>query len=106
MKTPTLMNTHRCGTLPSAIRTIGLALALVFFGNAFALAADDPEAPGHYTWAGQVTLSLDVHIYGSGFQDGRPEFITRYTPLRDFAGDDYPGYWADISSISIGLRDN
>jgi hypothetical protein len=52
-----------------------------------------------------ATFQFDVHFYGSGFNDGEPEFITRYTPLRSFDGDDYPGYFVDLARFQADLRD-
>lgn len=61
--------------------------------------------PKPLEWRGSLTLQLDVHAYDGGFNDGVPEFVSRYLPMRGLNGDDYPGYYLDLSRVSLSLVD-
>jgi hypothetical protein len=56
-----------------------------------------------YEWRIFGAMQYDLHIYDNGFRDGEPEFISRYTPLRTYYGDDYPGYYVDLTRLRIDL---
>jgi hypothetical protein len=106
MKMPTYMKRKYIGGLPHVICLFGLAAWLTASSDARAEDQPVPQEPQRYLWQGGLTLSLDLHIYEDGFRDGEPEFITRYTPLRDYSGDDFPGYFADLTRLSLSLVDS
>jgi hypothetical protein len=103
MKPPTFMNTNLSHEFRRASQVLGLALCLAV--TASAGAADTNQEPARYLWNGGLTLQADAHIFENGFKDGSPEFVSRYTPLRGYDGDDFPGYFVDVSRLNLNLVD-
>jgi hypothetical protein len=91
----------------NAILSTGVSvwLGLGLHAKAEESAVDPPRESSRYLWSVQITIRAEAHIYKDGFKDGTPEFITRYTPLREYGGHDYPGYFIDATSLKLDLRD-
>lgn len=97
------MNTNRSQEFRRASRALGLALCLM--ATAIAGAADTNQEPARYFWEGGLTLQADAHLFENGFKDGTPEYVSRYTPLRGYGGDDFPGYFVDFSRLTLNMVD-
>lgn len=86
----------------SVILMAGLAAGLI--ANAASAQTSSVSQPSQFKWEGLATMQFDVHLFDSGrFRDGEPEFISRYTPLRGFDGDDFPGYFVDLARLKLDL---
>jgi hypothetical protein len=84
-------------------RGTGFLGLVACFASALVVSAAEPA--GRYEAQGSATFQAEGHIYDNGFRDGIPEFITRYSPLRGFDGDDYPGYFVDLARLKYDLID-
>jgi hypothetical protein len=80
-----------------------LLVACVAFATAARGQQDPDAAPEGFEARGAGTVRLDIHAFGSGFDDGVPEFISRYTPLRGYNGDDFLDYYLDLTWLEFDL---
>ncbi len=86
----------------SVILVAGLAVALI--ANAANAETSAASQPSPFEWEGLATMQFDLHLFDHGrFKDGQPEFISRYTPLRGFDGDDFPDYFVDLVRLKLDL---
>ncbi len=89
-------------------RKLAVGLGAVLLGAA-SLSATTPQTMVPQTtaleWQGTATLQLDLHSYGKNFNDGTPEFVSRLQPFRSLNGDDFPGFYFDLSRASLRLVD-
>lgn len=89
-------------------RTPVIGAILLALGSGACLHASPSATPpwaGTTEWRGTASLQLDVHAYSKNFNDGMPEFVSRYLPFRGLNGDDFPGFYIDLSHASLRLVD-
>lgn len=88
--------------------TLGTSLAHLAAGATPTVNAPTPlaDVAKRVQWKGSATAQVDVHAFDGGFNDGAPEFVSRYAPLRGLNGDDYPGYYIDLSNVNLALVDS